>query len=171
MGKQLKYVSKKNNMFIVENLPWDKNLAHNLAKKLLEAKRDNVEVEWVYSYECPMAKPLMGKQWVTWVFGCCAKEVGLIHIYLDNVLKAYSISGFEPFEEWFSQECSKHLIHELVHFHEPEWSESQVERATVNLMRVCEDLPRAAKLTVQIGDRKSTYLLAENNQILKVKPT
>jgi hypothetical protein len=138
MEKQIKRVIKKNNKFVVEKE--DRELAQYLIKKLLESKRDNVEVEWVFSYESPLVKPLMGKQWFTWVFGACAKEVGLIHIFLDNVLKVYNIFGFEPVEEWFSNECVRHLVHELIHFHNPEWTENQVQRATEKLMEAHEGL-------------------------------
>ncbi|MDI6715317.1 MAG: hypothetical protein QMD43_09925 [Thermodesulfovibrio sp.] len=166
---EIKCLVKKNNKFIVETE--DKELAQYLAKKLLETKGDGVEVEWVFSYESPLVKPLMSKQWVSWVFGCCVKQIGLIHIFLDNVLKAYNVSGSEPIEEWFSNECSKHLIHELIHYYEPEWSESQVERASEHLIEACENIPKATKLTVHIGDREFIHLLTEDNQVLEVKST
>jgi len=91
---------------------------------------------------------------------------GYIEIYLDSILKAYSINGFEPVEEWFSQECSRHLIHELIHWLAPEWPEEQVEKATEKLMEAW--VLRATRLVVHVGNKAFTHLLTEGNEVLEV---
>jgi len=169
MKRQIKSLRQHGNKFNVQtNHVEDKDLPKYLVGKLSESLDKNVQTEWVYSYESPLVKPLVGKGFTPLVYGCCVEEQGYIEIYLDNILKAYNINGFEPVEEWLSQECSKHLIHELIHYLAPEWTEEQVEKATEKLMETW--VSKATKLVVHIGNRKFTHLLTSNNEVLEVKP-
>jgi len=121
-----------------------------------------LKTEWLNSWEsklCPETSQ--------WVFGVCDKREGIVHVYLDTILKAFNINGFEPVEEWFTEQCTDHLIHELIHYHAPDWTEDQVAKATSMLMS--SSYAKASNLTVYIGNRRLTYLLTEDNKVLKVK--
>ena len=169
MKRQIKSVKEQDGKFIVQtSYVEDCELSKYLAGKLPESLSGNVQSEWIFSYESPLVRPLVGKGFTQLVYGCCVEQCGYIEIYLDNILKAYNINGFEPFEEWFSQECSKHLIHELIHCLAPEWTEEQVEKATEKLMETW--VSRATRLVIHIGNKTVTHLLTEDNKVLEVKP-
>jgi hypothetical protein len=166
--RQIKTLKEKGNKFNVQtNHIEDKGLAKYLIDKLSEPLDNNVQTEWLFSYESPLVKPLVGKGFSQLVYGCCVQEQGYIEIYLDNILKAYNINGFEPVETWFSLESSKHLIHELIHYLAPEWTEEQVEKATEKVMEAW--VSKASRLVVHIGNKTFTHLLSENNQVLEVE--
>jgi len=168
MKRQIKSLKEQGNKFIVQtSCVEDCELSKYLAGKLPESLSGNVQSEWIFSYESPLVSPLVGKGFTQLVYGCCVEHLGYIEIYLDNILKAYNINGFEPFEEWFSQECSKHLIHELIHYLAPEWTEEQVEKATEKLMETW--VSRATRLVIHIGNKTFTHLLTEDNKVLEVK--
>jgi hypothetical protein len=159
---KIKCLVGKGKRFLVETK--DKE-SYYLVSKMVEPRGEGVETEWVFSYESPLVKPLLGKGWSQLVFGACVKELGIIHIFLDNILKAFNINGFEPVEEWFGQECSKHLIHELTHYLAPEWTEEQVAKATERFVDVWLCPSRATRLVVHVGNKTFTYLLMNGNQL------
>ncbi|MEM2367020.1 MAG: hypothetical protein QXQ50_02155 [Candidatus Bathyarchaeia archaeon] len=129
----------------------------------------NLKIEWVSFNESPLAEPLTEKGVSQLVFGACAPEHGLIHVFLDNILKTYGLTGFEPVEDWFTIHSTAVLIHELTHCLAPEWTEEQVGVATERFMEAWFSPKKATRLIIHVGDRTFGHLLTEDNQILEVK--
>jgi len=159
---EIKGLALKSGKYIVENIN-----SKDLAQKLVDRK-NNIDVEWVFSYESSLVKPLSCKHWVQWVYGALDYDVGVIHIFLDNILKAYGLFGDKTnIEQWLTLEFTRNLVHELIHFLSPELSEWQVERATAKLMVAYESLrfPETPEVVVQFsGAKPTTLLLTENNK-------
>jgi len=102
----------------------------------MEIQKENHEVEWVDSEECIVASMLCEKGLL--VFGCYHTGANMIHVYLDNILKKWRYSGFEPVEEWLALEFTEVLIHELIHCLAPDWSENEVSYASRILVGVMD---------------------------------
>jgi hypothetical protein len=133
---EIKSLFRKGNNHIVENVKFE-----DLTQRLLD-RRDNINVEWLFSYESTLVKPLTSKHWIQWVHGVTDYDVGIIHIFLDNIVKAYGLLGDVNIDisKWFAGEFTRNLIHELIHFLNPEWSEWQVENATLKVMVTYDSL-------------------------------
>jgi len=129
----------------------------------------SLKIEWVNFDESPLAEPLTEKGIGQLAFGACAPEHGLIHVFLDNLLKTYGLTGFEPVEHWFTIHSTTVLIHELIHCLAPELTEEQVGVATERFMEAWFSPHKATRLIIHIGDRTFGHLLTENSQILEVK--
>jgi hypothetical protein len=164
---EIKALAKKGNKYIVENVKFE-----DLTQRLLKRK-DDIDVEWLFSYESPLVKPLASKNWVQWIHGVTDYDVGIINIFLDNILKAYNLLGNVTvnIEEWLASELTSNLVHELIHFLNPDWDETKVENVTVKLMVAYGSLrlPEATDVVVKISGEKttsnSTLLLTEDNRV------
>lgn len=81
-------------------------------------------------FDSATIKPFFDMDWLKWAFGSYCGEVGVIQIYMDNILKAYELFGKGKIEDWLCTKLTENLVHELIHAMAHDWSELQVERAT-----------------------------------------
>lgn len=152
MKTQIKCLKQKGNRHDVQNIP-------HVSK--------SPKIEWLNFHESPMGEPLLGKDFKQLVFGACAPERGEIHVFLDNILKTYGLTGFEPVEKWFTVHSTMVLVHELIHLLAPEWTEEQVGLATEKFMETwLSPQKKATRLIIRFGDRTFEHLLTEDNRIL-----
>ena len=117
--KEVKRIVKVNGRWLVENVSFK-----------------SIEAEWVFYREAIIVKPLFGVQWFQWVFGSCFHDVGIIQIFMDNILKSYELFGNCSIEDYLTRHFCKHQAHELIHALAPQWNESEVEKASDLLFEV-----------------------------------
>mgnify|MGYP001774556324 CR=1 FL=1 len=130
--RKFKILVERDGKHVVEEGHGDLN---ELVKRLLSKPRKGLVWEWIFSYESPLVKPLMGQTFVQWVFGASAKELGLIHICIDTIGKEFTFLGYGDEIDYLTGAFSLHSIHELIHCLEPQLTEAQVGYAVSGLVK------------------------------------